>query len=615
MIDDTTLKTWVYTSSVSEEAPTGTRPTLMVTWAIKQPFGGMTTMCLKRASMFHERGIPSAVVTFDPEPDYQSIRQSLVSSGQLHASVPIVNLHDYYSQILPEHPASAIEPTDTRSPDWIPVGEVRRPNDKRLFYKDYSVAENKELKRREYFRADGTLYLLDCTLPVTADSSKLRRVLQLFRRGRTPVAEFSSAAKLYRHWLSAIVGSSETDVIVDSKYSAAFLGSWNHPGATKVFNFHSTHVRAGQDSHTGTLSRAHKEIIDQRASWDALVFLTESQRSAFVGRFGDQGNTFVIGNPAEGPQELPNRSKRDLTKVVFVGRLALGKNVDQVIEIMDIVSRTGQPITLDIIGDGEQRGALEQQVKDLGLENKVNFLGHVDSVDQHLIAANILLLCSSFEGQSLAILEAQAHGCVPVAYDVDFGPRDVIEHGVTGYLVPYKDMSAAAGIVIRLLGDDNLSSAISNKAFERAEIFDEDSTFLRWQQSLTTVRENRLTLAVLNSIKPVLKSLQFLPENGLSIEVHWPSDELEFDGMELMVIPRGITALDKVATIIPSEIGNDRATFIIPDSIRRTTDKDVPLDLNIRLISGASTVSVRLGAPSRQSLMTYFTIYGNLSIK
>lgn len=604
----------IVTSSPDSLAPDA-RPTFMVSWAVDGSFGGMTAMCLKRAGLYHQAGMPSAVVTFDANPDYVEIRDRLVKEGRLHPDVPIVNLHEYYSTHTPARSAKPPISVDTGGAGWKTVNLVKRTADSSVFYEDFVFPDNDQLKRREYYRPDGTLYLVDCTLAQKDPASGVRRVLQLFRRGRTPVIEFNSAAKLYRHWLSEIIGDTESNVIVDSKFSAGFLSVWTHPGATKVFNFHGSHVAAGAHPGTGKLSRAHLSVIENRSRWDALVFLTDSQRQAFIARFGDQGNTFVISNPADGPAEMPPSNRRNPTKVVYVGRLAAAKNVDQIIDIVGTVARTGQAIELDILGEGDQRPALEKQVADLGLAEIVHFRGHVGSVGQHLSTASVLLLCSRHEGQSLAILEAQAHGCVPVAYDVDFGPREVIEQGETGYLVNYGDVAAAAGTVIRLLVNEKLKASLSARGFERARNFTSPAISRLWQETLDLARGNQRALAVLGRVKPYLDCIRFRQDGQLEVDIAWEEKTLVVDSIHLVVSTRGSQDAGQTQTIEPSEFTDTGARFLIPSGIRTAADPESIMDISLGLRSGSAAVTIRLGPRTKPDLLPYLTAYGNLSLK
>jgi poly(glycerol-phosphate) alpha-glucosyltransferase len=73
-------------------------------------------------------------------------------------------------------------------------------------------------------------------------------------------------------------------------------------------------------------------------------------------------------------------------------------------------------------------------------------------VQNALDTAAVLLLTSRFEGQSLAITEALAHGTPAVSYDVAYGPGELIEHGVSGYLVPPGDVAGLSEALSSILG-------------------------------------------------------------------------------------------------------------------------------------------------------------------
>ncbi|HCH46443.1 MAG TPA: hypothetical protein DEX36_00675 [Glutamicibacter sp.] len=588
---------------------------LMVTWQVKDSFGGMTAMCLNRAGIFHEQGVPSAVVTFAPEPNFEQISETLLSSGRLHSAVPIVNLHEYYDHEAPARMTDDTKPTPLPDVVWGKPTETYRTRDNSLFFRDYKSASHSLLNRREYFRRDGTKYLVDFSYPDPKDESKTLRRLQLFRRGNLFVQEFSTAASLYRHWLSTIVGEKTTDVIVDSKYAAAFLNNWQHPLAIKIYNFHSTHVAAGEDTLSGKLSKAHLPIINARSNWDGLVFLTKSQKDAFIRRFGDDGKTHVLSNPSRGVGNLPDRSLRDLSKVIHVGRLTEAKGVGDVIRIVHAVAKSGQPVSLDIVGEGPERENLERLVRELGLDPIVQFHGHVDNVREHLQRANVLLLCSAFEGQPLALLEAQANGCIPVAYDVNFGPRDVIEHGETGFLSARGDVQALVGIVIRLLSDENLSSRISSKAFSASASYSEEAVFNNWAQWLKRVRNDRLILGVLATLKPTTKRIEFQDDGGIDLRIGWNADDLDLDSIQLEITPRGEVASEHVFRLDPSSSSTGEATFAIPAAAIESGQIDGPLDIYVRMGSGQSSILLRLGVRQKNISLPYFTVYGNLSLK
>lgn len=590
------------------------RAALMVTWAVEQNFGGMTAMCLKRAGLFHGSGVPSAVVTFDANPELDAIRTALTANGKLHPEVPLLNLHEYYAE---QPPATVmgrgLKLRGTGIP-WTEAARLDRSLDGSLFYVDYTAEGNDKASKREYHRRDGSVYLVDAMLPAPHDPEQVVRTLQILATDGIVQFEFTSAARFYRHWITELVDRSNADVIIDSKFSAGFLFAWQHPTALKFVNFHSTHVAAGQDTLTGKLSPAHRKIIDNRDSWDGITFLTKSQRTAFVQRFGDGSNTVVISNPVDGPDTLPAYEDRDPGSVLHVGRFTKGKNIGEVIGIVNAVAAAEVPVHLDLIGDGDQRPALEEQVRQLGIGHLVGFQGHVHDVARRLSKARVLLLCSRFEGQSLAILEAQAHGCVPVAYDVDFGPRDVIDDAYNGFLIPFGDQEAAATALVRLLSDDSLCAEMSARAFETAKQYSSEHIFTQWKEALEMARLHKKDREELAAATLRLAGLRFHADGDTDVEVAVNAGSAELSGLRLVASERGTDARGGMS-FEPYNESDGIFSFRIPSSLRARLPGSDALDLNIVLGIGGLERTMRLGATPKPASVPYLTAYGNLSFK
>ncbi|MFI8413155.1 glycosyltransferase [Paeniglutamicibacter gangotriensis] len=600
--------------SQPETAHRTDRAALMVTWAVEEDFGGMTTMCLKRAGLFHERGIPSAVVTFNANPDLESIRSTQRTRGRLHPDVPLLNLHEYYAART-LHPISPTTGTpDTDEIPWQESARQSRNVDGSLFFIDYQHPSNDMHSLREYFRRDGSTYLRDTSRPSAKDPDRAERRLQLLAIDGSVVHDFNSAAKLYRHWLTELADSTDADVIIDSKYAAGFLIAWNHPTALKFVNFHSTHVAAGADTLTGKLSPAHAKIIEHRDTWDGITFLTESQRSAFVQRFGQGSNTVVISNPVDAPSSLPPFEARNPAKVLHVGRFTKGKNIGAVIDIVNAVAASNTSVLLDLIGDGNERPRLEEHVRELGIAHLVTFLGHVQDVPNHLSSARALLLCSRFEGQSLAILEAQAYGCVPVAFDVDFGPRDVITNGRNGFLAPFGDQATAATALSTLLDDDAVCERMSVQGFETARTFSSDAIFTHWTKALDMARANKKIRLELAAATVRLTGLKFHSDGDFDLEVYVGTRTVELDGLSLQVTERGTDAT-RGRPFAPYQNADGIYTFRLPAGLRAQLPGSDALDVNVILEVAGLKRTIRLGAAPKMQSVPYFTTYGNLSFK
>lgn len=113
-----------------------------------------------------------------------------------------------------------------------------------------------------------------------------------------------------------------------------------------------------------------------------------------------------------------------------------------------------------LVGDGIERSNLERQVAQLGVADRVTFLGHRTDVGRLLPEFDIFVLPSLSEGMPNAVLEAMAAGVPVVATDVG-GVPEVVEQERTGLLVPPGNAGALAAALVRLAEDANLRSRMS----------------------------------------------------------------------------------------------------------------------------------------------------------
>jgi N-acetyl-alpha-D-glucosaminyl L-malate synthase BshA len=125
------------------------------------------------------------------------------------------------------------------------------------------------------------------------------------------------------------------------------------------------------------------------------------------------------------------------------------KRITDVVEIFALV-REKIPAKLVMIGDGPDRGAAEHLVRKKKISRDVLFLGKQDNVQEKLCVADLFLLPSDLESFGLAALEAMACEVPVVASNVG-GLPEVVTNGVDGYLVPPRDVAAAAKYALEIL--------------------------------------------------------------------------------------------------------------------------------------------------------------------
>ena len=158
--------------------------------------------------------------------------------------------------------------------------------------------------------------------------------------------------------------------------------------------------------------------------------------------------------------------------VVMMNRLAPGKRVDHTIKAFLAADVTGT--RLDIYGDGPQRARLQQLIDELGAGERVTLRGSTADPGAALDAAELFVTSTEFEGQGLAIVEALAHGCPVVAYDIRYGPADALAAG-GGVLVPPGDERALADAIRSVMGDEQLRASLAREAPDAARRWSADA--------------------------------------------------------------------------------------------------------------------------------------------
>jgi glycosyltransferase involved in cell wall biosynthesis len=137
--------------------------------------------------------------------------------------------------------------------------------------------------------------------------------------------------------------------------------------------------------------------------------------------------------------------------ILGVGRLARQKRFDVLVEAFAILLRR-RPARLLILGEGDQRGALEAQTRRLGLDaEQVALPGYADNPYPYLAAADLFVLSSDFEGLPSVLIEALALGCPVISTDCPGGSSEILHGGEVAPLVPADDPSALAGAMERAL--------------------------------------------------------------------------------------------------------------------------------------------------------------------
>jgi glycosyltransferase involved in cell wall biosynthesis len=181
--------------------------------------------------------------------------------------------------------------------------------------------------------------------------------------------------------------------------------------------------------------------------------------------------------------------------IVSTGRLSHAKGYDVLLDAFARVADRFPEWELVILGDGELRDELIKRAWRLNLHSRVVFAGAVDDPAPFLARAELFALASRYEGFPNAHIEALSLGVPVVATDCPTRPsearrigparggvHELVEHGVTGLLVPPEDPVAFAAALEALLGDATKRGQMATNALRVREKFASEKTLDAWER-------------------------------------------------------------------------------------------------------------------------------------
>lgn len=150
-------------------------------------------------------------------------------------------------------------------------------------------------------------------------------------------------------------------------------------------------------------------------------------------------------------------------KIVAVGSLKWAKNYPLLLEAFSVLLLK-QKAKLIIVGQGELYPKLKLQAHQLGIEQHVDFIGFSNTPQAWMASADLLVLSSHYEGLPSVLIESLAVGTPVVSTNCKSGPKEILEDGKYGKLVPVNDINALAKAMYDSLHEEHDIEALKNRA-------------------------------------------------------------------------------------------------------------------------------------------------------
>jgi glycosyltransferase involved in cell wall biosynthesis len=293
--------------------------------------------------------------------------------------------------------------------------------------------------------------------------------------------------KEHKRKLTALLLKEKPDIVVSLYPSESSFIPDIKDGSKKVLELHYCKFFRLQYGRRGLLgwidklrTRQDEQIVRR---FDKFVVLTNEDR----GYWGNLPNIEVIPNAAmhvsDAYSDVMNK------RVIAVGRLDYQKGFDRLVQAWQLVRHTGKftDWKLDIFGQGEWREMLQQMIDKAELQDSVRLNRPTKQIGEEYVKSDMLVMSSNYEGFPMVMIEAMACGLPVVSFDYKCGPKDIIQPGINGLLVPNGDIQALADAMMKVMEDEAYRKMLSLNARKVVDTYSEQAVMSQWIRLFTSI--------------------------------------------------------------------------------------------------------------------------------
>lgn len=271
-----------------------------------------------------------------------------------------------------------------------------------------------------------------------------------------------------------------TDVIIDVDI---MLGIYTVPALlltpkTKLVSWEMFNLRNDIGSRHTNLIR---KICLRKSAY--YINQTKGDMEAFIREMPVNCPITYIYNPCEIDYSYTSYDVNSKT-IVTAGHFFYTKGYDLAIEVAKIVFAKHPDWKWEFYGDGSKLEECKALVKEYGLENNIAFCGRTKNIVEVYKRAAMYVMTSRTEGFGLVLTEAKSCNLPTLAYDIDFGPREIIENGISGYLIEAFDVGKMSDRICNLIESPAKRKEFSERAKDNCSEFSRAAFISRWKRVL-----------------------------------------------------------------------------------------------------------------------------------
>ncbi|MCG3418021.1 glycosyltransferase [Oceanobacillus jordanicus] len=482
--------------------------------------GGVTKASVKRANVLAKEHKEVIIVTFLFQQNYKKIIQEFYDKSLLEKNVRVVN---FFEDLKPVKKQLKISRKQKKLHFVDEKGFIKFPVKKKgkelcyRYYKDglylkyksfnedgsikfidYMDASRHRIRREEfdehgilvrtrqmdrntnkprldqYFDYKGNCYLSVHVNPSTGKEGRAARFV-------TNPQEYEKLHNLQQEWFNTFLQGINYPVITcELRGLHKILREVKHDKAKKIEVVHTNHLKAPFNDKK-RIKESYKELFQHADELDKVVFLTNEQKEDVESVYGQRKNFTVIPHSCQVDSESVGESNDYNPKLaVTLARYHEDKRLDEAIQAFKYVVEKIPDAKYYIYGNGPLEEYLQNLIEKLNLQKNVFLKGYTDTPKDIYIKAACSILTSKQEGFAMVITESMAVGTPVIAYNIKYGPEDIINNEINGCLVEQGDKQALANRIIKVMEEKGYRNKLSLNTAITRERFSEDKFEKSW---------------------------------------------------------------------------------------------------------------------------------------
>ena len=300
-----------------------------------------------------------------------------------------------------------------------------------------------------------------------------KNLLAILRAGRSAVRVLRRKKQVLIEHFKKI---REGIIISTRNEDSVLLSKYGNESVLKIAQLHHDH---------GFDRKLTEDFAHRYQNIDYFTLLTPQLQQEVAEMMKNNRRTKCVAMPNFLPEQQNTPDVPLENQAVAVGRLHSEKGFLRLIQAWKPIHEATGTV-LKIIGGGDQRETLEQEIAAQGLQEGVILTGAMShgGVLEEMKKSVFYAMTSHSEGFGFVIIEAMEQGTPVIAYDVRTGPRAILEDGTNGFLVTDGDAKSFTEKALQLIRNPQLREQMSQAAKKRAADFTEDAVLRQWESLL-----------------------------------------------------------------------------------------------------------------------------------